>query len=106
MKDFIDSISLEKACDRIRDLDILTNPLAQNVFCQVAIEYARNELRQSGIDLLTIAAWADLASFCKLWLSKHLPRDNEVALIGVSHAIQLNVKEILANTSGSLSSNP
>ena len=95
MKDFIDSSSLERACERIKDLDISTNPVAQKVFCQVAIELARHELRQTGSDLLTIATWEDLASFCKLWLTRHPTTDNDLALIGVTYAIQLNVKEIL-----------
>jgi hypothetical protein len=82
------------ACKKIEKLDIYRNPAAQTVFCSVAIDYARHELRSKGIDLLTIVTYEDLSHYCQLSLKKHPDLDPEMALIVVTHAIELNVKEI------------
>jgi hypothetical protein len=92
----MNSITLEQACEKLEGLDLRNDSAAQEIFCEVALEYANHELKGRGIDLLAIASIEDVGSYCKLWLSRHSVNDNDLALIGVAYSIQLNVKELLA----------
>jgi hypothetical protein len=91
----MNSISLEEGCEKLKDLNLRTDPAAQEIFCRVAIEYAHHELSSQGIDLLSIASLEEVSSFCKLWLSHQPVKDNDLALIGVAYAIQLRAQGIL-----------
>src|SRR5689334_19293394 len=93
MKRFLNSLSIEDACRKVSGLEIHINPAAKEVLCGVAIEYSREELRRKGTDLLTLVSYADLRTFCDLWLSTHQTVKTENALIGLTHAIQSNATE-------------
>jgi len=90
----MDSISLEEGCEKLKDLDLQTDPAARKIFCQVAIGYVHHELSKKGIDLLSATSVEEVSSFCKLWLSHCTAKDNDKALIDVAYAIQLRVEGI------------
>lgn len=87
-------LTIEDACAKVEGLDILNNCIAKQVFCKVAIDYTRDELRQDGVDLFAVAKHEELYTYCRLWLGEHPGFSNDLALIGISHAIRSNALEI------------
>ena len=86
--------SLERACEKIEGLDIHHDQKAKAKFFQIAIDYASDELKQKGIELLQVATLSDLHSYCELCLKQHPNIDNQMALIVITHAIELTAQDI------------
>jgi hypothetical protein len=93
MKNFLNSFPIDEAFRKVEGLEIRQNPAAMEVFCQVVIDYCRQELRAKGIDLLTLATYEEVRSFCRLWLSTHSEVNPENAFIGLACAIEANAYE-------------
>jgi hypothetical protein len=89
------------ACKKVAALDIYKNAADRATFCAVAIDYAPSELREKGIDLDKFGTFEELSEYCALCLKEHPNLDTEMALIVVTHAIQVSTKDILGRkTSG------
>jgi len=95
MKPFLDSYSLDRACDEIARLQIYSNDHDRIDFRETIIKYLSWELRKErGMDLLTLVTRNDIAFFCAAMLTAHPDMDNDMALIAITTGIKINLREL------------
>ncbi|SRR6266498_3748690 len=101
MSSFLDSYSLDQACDEIAGLDIYSNPYDRFLFSRAAMKFLRNELRrESGIDLLSFIGEREIGEFCRLALSQHGRLDNDLAFIVVTTALKIEFNRVTSKPEG------
>lgn len=95
MKLFLDTYSLDQACDDIAMLEIYSNDQDKHLFADAMTKYLSRELRKEyGIDLLAVVTRGEIRSFVSAMLSAHSGMNTDMAFIATATGIRINLREM------------